>query len=57
MCSTPKGSGLTTRVNRIEEKPRDARAYVEMLKRASRRYEERQRKHHETETDAEEGPR
>ena len=55
MCSTPKGSGLTTRVSRIKENPRDTRDYTDMLSRASRRYEERQPERQEREADLEEG--
>jgi hypothetical protein len=51
MCSTPKGSGLTTSVRRIKEQQHDARAYTDMLGRAARRYEERQREREERDAD------
>jgi hypothetical protein len=51
MCSTPKGSGLPTRVSRVEEEQRDARTYTDTLGRVSRRYEECQRQRQERKTD------
>jgi len=53
MCSTPKGSGLTTRVTRVDySKPGDS-DYTHMLRRASRRFEARQeaRRKHDDEGD------
>ncbi len=54
MCSTPKGSGLTTRVTPIDYGKADEGDYTRMLRRASRRYEARQQARREQETGLEE---
>ncbi len=56
MCSTRKGSGLTTTVSRIKEQQHDARAYADMLSRASQRYQERQREREECNAELERDP-
>ncbi len=42
MCSTPKGSGLITQVRRVRE-PGGNDDYCAMLRRASQRFEARQK--------------
>jgi len=42
MCSTPRGSGLITRIRRVRE-PRGDDRYCAMLRRASQRFEAREK--------------
>jgi hypothetical protein len=43
MCSTPKSSGTTCQVRRLVEENADYASYSQMLRRASHRFDQRQR--------------
>lgn len=51
MCSTPKGSGLKTRITPIDYTKPDDSDYTNMLRRASKHYTARQQVRREGEAD------